>query len=69
MTNIKQTSIYKISDNDIFYTDEKLKNMYKLKNYVDDIWEEKYTYYKVQNTKTNKIKYFDIEHKVYIKEL
>ena len=69
MTNIKQTSIYKISDNDIFYTDEKLKNMYKLLNYVDDIWEEKYTYYKVQNTKTNKIKYFDIEHKVYIKEL
>jgi hypothetical protein len=69
MTNIKQTSIYKISDNDIFYTDKKCKNMYKLLNYVVDIWEEKYTYYKVQNTKTNEIKYFDIEHKVYIKEL
>lgn len=64
--NIETTSIYKISDNDIFYTDKKRKNMYKLLNYVDDIIDPKCTYYKVQNTKTNKIKYFDIEHKIYI---
>ena len=64
--NIETTSIYEISDNDIFYTDKKLKNSYRLINYVMDIWEPKYTYYKVQNTKTNKIKYFDIEHKIYI---
>jgi 5-methylcytosine-specific restriction endonuclease McrBC regulatory subunit McrC len=63
---VEEASIYQMTEYDRFYTDKKCKNMYKLLNYVDDIIDPKYTYYKVQNIKTNKIKYFDIEHKIYI---